>query len=828
MANPRIQNLKPGEGGTFTPTGPLYLSVRDEDTRVDRYSVQALATFAKTRYAATALPGSVGTYLDVFNDALPESRPPNNTDRFLTEEVPYDSDFDGSDDSVYGPVLTLEKAISGEDTERGVLFVEADKPSLEITPVGCEIVVGLPSYTTEPGSYFADADYTGVVAGFVSWPDNSGVFAFFKDDMAGTRSIVVAGPAQDGSGTRLVSAETVVDWAQDIDGNSIEHAPPAIRVVWDMTRLGTVYVFLTNNSSQTMSVDGGAETLEPNEEIVLLESPIADLGTFQAAARVGNYFSENPPNKVAAFAGINHGSVSDYVEVHSIKVEEFGLFLVGSGSSVRTAEVTRRTSDMLAVADYSDTAHWDRSEIVSVAQESTYFTVSKESNTDNSALYFQESDLLSQKFLMVLQGSVRQSSHEGSQSTGVGVDIDDGTSLIALRFLDNFETQRIGVFSDSSASQKTSTTGFTVADSTWPLTTPEILLVGDVDQGFLELFISEDPDVPVSSLTATSFSSPDPIPYSSVPSSYAVPTVGLGFLDGSDGVNYGGSFTVSKFLLIPGIDLFLPSKARKYADDFGVVALPSEPSGVWDAWTVFSAGSGNAEQVVSVENPTWKIVCPSEQDRLFLFKTFSEQMFLPGQSGITLLAQVKVTEWFDQFGSQNTKRIPTCAIMAIDLGDELFLQLQSVLSTGGEQYIFVSQDSQDYIEVLNQTELGQKISHQIDITEMHTYMVSYRPGEGVKVFIDFSDTPAIDLSWEERSAVEKGSDYLSSGIHSVAVGAIPVSTLGESASMTMGMIGVSVGSGLDFVSTMLVDDSTLENSIYGASANVFVDVVDED
>ena len=227
MANPSVENLKPGEAGTFNPEESVYFSVRDADTRVDRYSVNCIATFAKTIYEGAALPTATNTYVDVFNDALPETRPAAYIDRYISEDIPYDSDGDTVDDSTYGPVLTLEKAITGEATERGVLFVEAD--ITDITPVGCEIQIGIQSYTTGASDYFDDTTYAGVVAGFVYWPQNTGVFIFFKDDGAGTLSIEVAGPAQDGSGTRLVSTTTTYDWSGNI------HDPLSIRVVWDPT-----------------------------------------------------------------------------------------------------------------------------------------------------------------------------------------------------------------------------------------------------------------------------------------------------------------------------------------------------------------------------------------------------------------------------------------------------------------------------------------------------------------------------------------------------------------------------------------------------------------
>lgn len=811
MANPSVTNLKPGEGDVFTPTNTLYFSVRDGDTRVNRTSVNSLTTFSKTSYHATALPSSVDTYLDVFNDALPESRPGLKVDRYLSNDISHSG-------GTYGPVLVLEKAVPGEDTEKGVLFVEADRPSQENTPVGCEITIGLQSFTRGAGSYFSDSDYTGVVAGFVSWPDNSGVFIFFKDNGSGVRHIYVGGPASDGSGTR-VGTEVEVDWLEDDNGDSMVHNPPSIRVVWDNSRLGKVFVFLTNNHSEVMNVGGGASELAQNEELLLFESSIPGLGTLQAAARIGNYFSEAPPNKLVAFAGINHGGVSDFVEVHSITVEEFGVFLVGDGNSVSTASSSRSPSDSMVVATYGDTKAWDRSEITDqVTQESDYFSISRDAQVGNTSISVSETDLASQSFLVVLQGSVRSQEHAGSQSTGIGIDIDDGTSLTALRFLDDFATTRLGVFSDSTASTKTSTSSFTVSPSSWGETTPEILLIGDQAQGFLEMFVSETSGSPVSQVTESAFSDIGAVAYSTVSSSYADPTISIGFLDEGDSLNYGGTFTVSKLIVLPGAEVFLPTKA--------VGSLPDDFS-TWERWNAIVSGSPLVSPVASTADPHWKIESSINTDYAFFYRAITEPEYLPGESGISLWAKIRLDAWIDQFSGIKSPRIPTCALMAIDIGNDLFVQLQTVLSTSGEQYIFLSQDAQDYIEVLNQTEAGQKISYQIDLSEFHTYMISYRPGKSVDVYIDFSDEPAIHLDWAERSASHRSSDILSAGMTAV-VGAIPLSSPGGTVSLTMGMIGVSVGSGFNFEATMSVSDDVLQDSIYGASANTFVDVADED
>ena len=795
-AKPYVENLKPGETDSeVNPEGSLYFGVRDVGTRISRITVNSIATFSKTGYAPTAIPGSIGTYLDVFNDALPEARPDVTAARYLSSDIPYDSDGDSVDDSTYGPVLTIEKAVAGEATERGVLYVEADISAT--TPVGCEIQLGIQSYTTGTADYFGDATYAGVVAGFVYWPRKTGVFIFFKDDGAGNRYIEVAGPAQDGAGTRLVSTSTAYDWSTNI------HAPDSIRVVMDPTvRLAKVFVFITKESDGTY------------EETLLFESTLDDLGTLQAAARVGNYFAESPPNKVVAFAGIDSGDIGDFVEVHNINVEEYGLFLVGSGSAVSTSTATVTPSDSTVVASYADTAEWDRTEVIGdVTETSTAFTIAN-AGAGNAAIYKEESELRNERFLVLMQGSVRSSAHEGSFSSGAGIDIDDGTNLTAIRFLDDFSSYRIGLWTGTSLNN---TLDFSSISSSWNETTPEILVVADSVQGFCCVWVSESDSVPVSSVDTISIDQA----YSSRPTRYNYAKMGLGFVDPDvTALSHTGSFTTSKLFVLPNCRAFVPQKS--------VGSIPSD-SGPWSSWSAHgSATPGDfSTGVTSVESPYWSIIPTSSSTYDYFSMHLTDSTYLAGESGISVVAKIKVVTWSDQFGGVKSIRVPTCGIIAIDVGSGLFMQLRCLLSDSGEKYIFVSADSQDHVEVLNQTAAGQKISALVDFTVAHTYVLSYRPGYGVQVFVDYGPVPAISIAWSERSAVAQASDYLSSG-QTASIGAIPYSAAKESAHLEVGLIGVSSGSGFDFNASISVSDEILESSIYGAEANIFVDVSDED
>lgn len=803
-SSPSVVNLRPGEGGLLGPKDPVYLSVRDADTPVDASSINCIVTFSKHEYAAEALPGG-DTYLGVFGDADTVPRPATEVSSYLSDDIPYDSDGDGIDDSTYGPVLTLEQDISGESSQRGVLFLDAEITST--VPVDCEFQIGIQSYTTGATSYFPDATYAGVVGGFVYWPQNTGVFVFFKDN-GGSLEVEVTGPAQDASGTRLVSTTTALDWADTL------HAPPSIRVIWDPTpRTAKVFVFATNES------DG------EYVETLLFEQSISALGQLQDGIRIGKGFKESPADTVCAFVGISSASAADFVEVHRLSAGTYGAFLLGSGQQTLYSTASRTTSDCLTVSSYDDVSAWDRSEVSDLITEtSTSFRITRAAESGNAALYFHEPDLSSQKFLLVFQGTVYNSTHDGAFSSGAGVDIDDGTKITSFRFLDDFSDTFLGILSGASSADpsRVVTANFDTTDSSWKSTDVEIVIIADEAQGFCSAYVSE-----VSASVASQDLPVIDVAYSSVDSYYGVPTVAMGFLDGNHaGVSFGGAFEVSKLVLLPNLTMFYPIVAAEEAISLGVTALPDESGGSWDAWSV--SGSGISTEVVSPSDPYWSVIPTGHTEYDFYYLTLPTTEYSPSENGITAIAKLRVDQRLDRYGGIDSVRIPSCALLSVDLGGELFAQLRCVSSENGDKFVFLSNSQDDYLDVLRQSEKGISISAVVDFTQMHVYMLSVSPEQGISVYIDYSDTASIHIPWQDQEAAALPSGVLTSGVTSVAVGAIPVSAEIETAKLTLGLIGASVGSGYNFRTTLAVSDQVLEDSIYGAAANVFVDVSDND
>jgi len=823
MTTPTIINLKPGESGSFTPTDPVYVSVRDQETRLQQTASHLLSTFSLTNYVPTGLPthffagSTVDAVLDVFSDAAPVSRPEAFIDQYITEEVPYDSDGDGVDDSVYGPVLVLEKAVDGEAVERGTLYVSESVTTG--TPVGCQVQFSIQAYTRGATSYMPDGDFVGVMVSFIHWPANSSVSLFFTEDGGGNRGITVSGPAQDAAGAVRTSSNHAFDWADHAPG-----APFSYRVVWDDSgHTNKVYVLVTDEST--------------SEETLLWEESIGSMGTLLASARMGSYYSEASPNSVTGVVGIDSGQMGDFIEVHGVNVETFGVPLLSSGYGTVSSLVERTTSDSTVVAGYEDTVAWDRSQVENkVTDQETYFQIeqSDTATTGNTSIGWQETHLSSESFLLLFQGSVRSSLHEGSFSTGAGLDIRDGTQVCSLRFLDDFDSEYIGVLNgsnrDTIADFESSTLG-------WSDCTPELLLMGSGDyagSSFLHVYTSRDDDIDPGLMDKVA-------PLIEVSTGYTVsdgvynvdddsdPRVDIGFVDTAETLlPYSGTMTISKFILLPKCTFYYPYQAV------------TEPEAYVDSpWALTNSSSfgGMYTTVLTADGATRStlLISPTTYDQYCYYSLlFSDSEYVAGETGVTVLAKLRVNTWWDQFGVSESVRIPISPVIAIDTGDDLFMQMQFVRSESGESFVYFSQDAQDYLEVLNQTELGAKISAPVDFTETHAYQVSYKPGAHIRLYLDYSDTPSIDIPWEDNDVVSRQSQNsnLLSSTASVAFGAIAEANVTDSHPGAIGLdielVAVSLGSGFDFTCNLALEQDDLEDKVYGAQANVLVDVTDMD
>jgi len=771
MADPTIVNRVPGEGEEMNPLQPVYFGVRDADYRTSLASVSALMTFSQQQYAAEELPQDERFFIDVFSDGVPIARTGEIVDRAL-------------DTPPQGPVLTLTN--QSADTESGTLFLE--EIATPRAPVGCEIRFSVQAFTLGTAlPYQANSDYAGIMFGLIHWPTGSAVTVYLCDDGA-TKYLEFASPSQDGSGTRSVAERIDFDWSV----NPVEND---FRILWDLTATtAKIYLFSTDAD---------------NEETLLHSESTSGWPLLLSSARMGNRTREDEDERVVAFVGIdgNRSSGDTEIDIEDIVLEHHGEILISSGIQTPCSSAVVTSNAMTRVVVASDTASWTNLDASFAGEEDEIFNLQRlADSSDSSMVVREETDLQSESFLVLGKMQPQSSLHAGSFSTGMGFTLVDGTKEASFRFLER-ESMTVGIFTGTN---RDIDTDYEQAELDWSDELPELMLIANSASDFCHLYATDgsllDEVEPEISLA-----------YTALPAAAdTTPRVSLGFVDTDGGVGLFDGFLVSdSFTLLPRCIFYYPYLSA---------AVPSGD------WTVTSSDAGHSYDATS---KTWQIRPTAEDEHTFCSLTYAEQDLLVNETGLAVLMRVTVGDR-KAYGQTNEPRIPSPALLAIDVGSGRFLQIQFVSDLpssdpASRTFVFVSQDAQDYLEVLNpRSALGQLISAPIDLSEEHFILVAYRPRGGIQVFLDMDPAPAIDIPWGEKDVVAREDVASVLTGTTVSIGSIPTIDAGNVMDVDVRMIASSRGSGHDFAVTLAVPEADLEDKIYGAQANVFIDVTDTD
>lgn len=619
--------------------------------------------------------------------------------------------------------------------------------------------------------YQTNGDYNGVMLGMAHWASNTGIFVFCCDD--GTKYLEIGGPAEDSSGNR-----TTVRFNHDWD-----QPTHSIRIVFDASgHTGKAYVLLTDEST--------------GDEERAYEVNISSLSKFLASTRLG-FIEPGAGDVVSSFIGIDQERAGE-LEIYKMILEGHGEALVSGGGVAFGQTGTAEATGLLHAAMRADVNRMRRNSFTYL--DTTEFLTFQSAGSQNSMVRSEEPRCANDSWLMFLWGRPQQSVHTASYNTGVGFSVGNGSHQYRLRFLDD-GTKQFGFYDDAGGTGTGNLelpSNYEAVEFDWVATAPKILTYLKSSELFCtaaESLLAET-DFSFRSTTLTELTDT------------GSPRLDLGFLD-QDGSTYSyeGYFTVENFF-------FMPEAEIAHEGDFS-------------SWAY--SGTATATVVSKVLE-----LRPSDTDQYgFYSLSYAAQKYSEGVSGISVLFRAKIGDITDQFGQVNAVRIPSPALLGISSTATGYIQLQFVKSEdGSETFAFVSQDAQDYKEVLNPTsETGQLISTSIDPTTEHYYLLSYQPGKGLRLFIDFESEPSIDIPWEDVSVASKADvDDLLSGL-TVAIGSIPTLSFGTKYNrmdVDLRMAAVCLGSGYDYAVTLGASRETLESKIYGTKANTFIDFLDTD
>lgn len=771
MADPVIVNRVPGEGEEMNPLLPIYFGVRDADYRADLSSVSALMTFSQQVYEPTELPTGERFFVDVFSDGVPIARTAEIVDQTL-------------DTPAHGPVVTLSN--QSADVERGTIFLE--EVATPRAPVGCEIRFSVQFYTRGAAlPYQSNVDYAGIMFGLVHWPSGSAVTIYLCDDGV-TKYLEFASPSQNGAGLRSIAQRVNFDW-------SLNPAENVFRILWDVTpTTAKIYLFSTD---------------EANEETLLHSESTVGWPRLLSSARLGNRTREDESSRVAAFVGIDgtRGVGETEIDVEHMVLEHHGEVLISSGLPTTRSSAVVTSNALARVNVASDAAHWLNLGATFEGDPDRIFDLHRTADSEErSTIVLEEADLQAESFLVLAKMHPQSSFHVGSYSTGMGFSVVDGTREFSVRFLER-EVATVGVFTGTNRDLDTS---YEQVELDWSAEPVEMLLIANAADDFCHLYAANEAllDTTVPALE---------LGYADPPAaSDTNPRFALGFVDTDGGVGLFDGFLVSSSVtLLPRCIFYYP---------YFSAAVPS------GSWVVTSSDGGHAYDVAS---KAWQVRPSAEGEHTFCSLTYSEQDLLVNESGIAILLRVQVGDR-KAYGQTNEPRIPSPALIALDVGSDRFLQLQFVSDLpssdpASRTFMFVSQDAQDHLEVLNpRSSVGRLISAPIDLSSEHFILVAYQPRRSVRVYLDMEPQPVIDIPWGEKDVVARAdvADVLTGT--TVSVGSIPTLAAGNIMDVDIRLIAASRGSGHDFAVMLAVPQEDLEEKIYGAQANVFIEVTDTD
>jgi len=627
-------------------------------------------------------------------------------------------------------------------------------------PYSVKVTLDLAFVTASIYDYVTYSDFVGVVVGLVYWPENTGVFLLFRDD--GTKRISVVGPAVDGDGTRTVETTVVYDWSA--------------KATYTLYVDPTVY----SRTAQVYATD------EDGVETLLAEIALDDLNEFLSSVRMGTLDVESAPtDKVMLVLGLDGTDQGNYIDVYAFSFATYGRVLVYQGSETGSSTVDTAPNELIETIGTEGADEW-RSD-GDFEEEETSAALHMTAESGPAAHFKDEPDLAHGEWLLVGRIAAENAVHEGTYFTGMGVRVEDGTRRLQVSLLDDFSGHTVGI-NDSDAEEDDVLTGYRLpGDAVEWEDGFDFTLLGSLSRNVLRLFLRDEDETPAVDATYTA-------------AGYTASTearVSFGVLDSG---SYAGDFYLVTLWAFPnctfyeGVDASYPDAqgwaresgggARSLAG--GALALDCTAVGAYDIYYIDDA-------------------------------TFD------ATSGGAVIFKATISTWTDTAGAASPVRSEFGPV-ALVRTTTVAAQVRFVVSDDGTAYVFLSNEDDDYLDVLAQNAAGQAISSEIDLSAAHVYMLDVKPLKYVRLYLDYSIAPAIEVAWPASGALRE----LPSNLPGSAV--VAFGSLNEEAGVAVSFAWAraSVGRGYDMKVTLSVDEADVQAKVYGSLADLLVDVQDED
>jgi hypothetical protein len=657
-------------------------------------------------------------------------------------------------------VYRIEKSGVDLSPQEGVLYVTL--PAQDAPgPYTLKVQLDLVAVTAAGAAYTTHADFVGVVVGLVYWPENTGIFLLFRDD--GTKRVSIVGPSTDGVGTRSVETSTVYDWTE----------PAVYTIYFDPT------VF--RRKALVCATDAlGTET-------VLAEIDLDTLNEFLPSVRMGNLYAENAPSGVTAVMGLDSTNQGDYLDIYGFSFANYGKVLLVGGSQTASSFVETLPTELVEVVGSEGAEEWASSG--TFEEESTGTALHITATSGPAMKTREEADTAQAAWLLTGKFTARNSVHEGSYNTGMGFLVEDGTRKIKLALLDNFVGVTLGI-EDATLDEDDSLTGYALpVDAVDWEEDVTFTLLGSSAGGrdAIRLFVGTEDVVPVASTT-----------YSSLGFTATTESrVSFGFIETGD---FSGDFYLVNLWMIP-YGFFYEGFEASAPDGQGWTRTSALGSRVLGTASVsVDCTAAGAYDIYSIEDSTYDAT-----------------------SGAAAFIKVKVTGWTDASGAASPLRSEFGPVLVLRAGST-GAGLRFIVNDDGVAYVFLSNEESDYLDVLAQNAAGVAISAEIDLSTAHVFLVDVKPLQYIRLYIDYSTTPAIEAEWPATTLLRS----LPTNLPANSV--IAFGSLNEDAGVAceVAFLRGGVGRGYDIKATLSVSEAEMQASVYGSTADVYIDVQDED
>ena len=733
---------------------PFRFGVRDLDTRVSLSTIYASISFGRSVYVPTesTLPSQddtlkeegVDVYLSTFDDASGTTH----------------AEDDSQQTSVAG-IYTITKDTSGP--ENGVLFLTLPAQASQ-KPYEFQAALDLSNVSTGTKDYTDFSDYAGVVLGIAYWPENTGVFLFFRGDglAGGTGSVTVAGPSDDGTGTRPMAQTTALEWKEDSYTFTINVDPSPQR--------RKVLVFATDSNG---------------DETSLAEFELNDFNEFLPSVRMGTLLAEDEPtDKVTFIAGLDGFVAGEYIDVYSLAMLANGHVLVVDGLHTGSSTLKVDPTESQLIVGPEGAGEWIE-EGDDGSSQTTEFALQITASSGPYRFHRDEPDLGDKEWMILGRFAGDESVHEGIYHTGMGITVSDGTSAFKLHLLDDFSRRTIGI-SLPGAADDTVIEDYKLPEENveWDGTEVDFILLGSGTKNLLRLYTS-DTDLVIDHIYADS--------YPLEPST----EVAFGFTEDGE---FSGEFHLYRLWLFTNCTFYEPT----------VTPYPPTAQG----WGKVSNGlaevfDGTTLEVDATASGAYGIYHIDEADH-------------DETSGAALFFRMELESWRDSAGAVKPTRKEFGPVAAIRTSS-LATQLHFVQTVDGVFYAYFSNDTSDVTEVLKQSDEGRLISAEVDLSEARTFLLDVKPRQWIRLYVDNDTTPVIEIDWDSEH--EGALRSLPTNMPVDAV--VAFGSLGEDSGVKAkySFARASLGRGYDLTTSPVISDS---EPLYGAQVSLLIDVQDED